>query len=374
MSGVGGCYRDVGLTLSVLQRLASGGMKTRSLGRSGIQVGALGLGAWAIGGPITRDGALVSWGEVDDDESIRAIHRALDLGVTFFDTADTYGAGHSERVLGRAFAGRREQVVIATKFGYCYDESRRVLAGTDTSPGYVRRACEASLQRLNTDYIDLYQLHCGTDTEAEALGVRDTLEELVEAGKIRAYGWSTDSLAQAEFFAGGEHCAAIQHALNLLEDAPAMLASCQKHDLANVNRGPLAMGLLTGKFTADSQLPASDLRARNLDWMRHFVGGRPNPDSLAKLDAVREILRSEGRSLAQGALSWIWARSDRTIPIPGFKTVAQVEDNAGALAYGPLTPEQMTEIETLLSRQADSCSRNHPLPRETRKSSSTTAQ
>ncbi|TDX08322.1 aldo/keto reductase [Kribbella sp. VKM Ac-2566] len=324
-------------------------MTTTSLGRSGIQVSALGLGAWSIGGPITRSGKPVSWGEVDDDESIRAIHRALELGVTFFDTADTYGAGHSERVLGRALSGQRDRVVIATKFGHLYNESQRTVAGTDTSPDYVRRACEASLRRLDTDYIDLYQLHCGTDSDAESLAVRDVLEELVEVGKIRAYGWSTDDVAQAELFSGGDHCTAIQHDLNLLQDSPDMIASCEKHGLASVNRGPLARGLLTGKFTADSRLPDDDLRSRNFDWMRHFVDGRPKPDSLAKLDAVREILRSDGRSLAQGALAWLWARSDCTVPIPGFKTVAQVEDNAGAMAYGPLRPDQMTEIKALLS-------------------------
>ena len=325
-------------------------MMTRSLGRSGIQVSAVGLGAWSISGPITRDGKPVSWGEVDDGESIRSIHRALELGVTFFDTADAYGAGHSEHVLGRAVADKREQVVIATKFGNRYDESRRVLSGTDTSPDYIRWACDASLKRLGTDYIDLYQLHCGTGSDAESLAIRDVLEELVEAGKIRAYGWSTDDVAQAELFSGGAHCIAIQHDMNLLQDAPDMIATCEKHGLASVNRGPLARGLLTGKYTADSRLPADDLRSRNFPWMRHFVDGRPNPESLAKLDAVREILRSDGRSVGQGALAWLWARSDCTIPIPGFKTVQQVEDNAGALAHGPLTPSQLTEIETMLGQ------------------------
>ncbi|MFI5694863.1 aldo/keto reductase [Kribbella sp. NPDC051586] len=327
-------------------------MTTRLLGRSGIQVSALGLGAWSIAGPITRDGGLVSWGAVDDHESVSALHRALELGVTFFDTSDAYGAGHSERLLGRAFAGRRDQVVIATKFGNLYDESERTLAGTDTSPDYVRRACEASLKRLGTDYIDLYQLHCGTDSDAESLAVRDVLEELVEAGKVRAYGWSTDDSAQAELFAGGTHCTAIQHDLNLLQDAPDVIDICERHTLASINRGPLARGLLTGKYTTDSVLPAEDLRSRNFPWMRHFVDGRPNPRSLTRLDAVREILRSDGRSLAQGALAWLWARSDCTIPIPGFKTVAQVEDNAGALAYGALEPSQLTEIETLLGEAA----------------------
>ena len=170
-------------------------------------------------------------------------------------------------------------------------------------------------------------------------------------GKIRAYGWSTDTVSQAELFAGGPHCTAVQHELNVLQDAPDMLTACAVCDLASINRGPLAKGLLTGKFTAHSQMPENDMRSQNLPWLEHFVDGRPNPKSLAKLDAIREILRSDGRTLAQGALAWIWARSDRTIPIPGFKTVAQVEENAGAMAFGPLKPDQMAEIEKLLGRE-----------------------
>src|SRR5215216_4188387 len=118
----------------------------RTLGRSGIEVSALGFGCWAIGGEWQDlGGQPLGWGHVDDDESVRAIHRALDLGVTFFDTADVYGTGHSERVLGRALGGRRDQAVIATKFGFTYDEAKRELIGSDPSPSYVRRACEASL-------------------------------------------------------------------------------------------------------------------------------------------------------------------------------------------------------------------------------------
>ena len=133
---------------------------TRQLGRSGIQVSALGLGCWAIGGPFTNvDGVPVGWGDVDDNESIRAIHRALDLGLNFFDTADVYGAGHSEETLGKALAGRRDEVVIATKFGNVFNSETRRMAGEDGSPEYTRKALEASLRRLNTDYVDLYQFH-----------------------------------------------------------------------------------------------------------------------------------------------------------------------------------------------------------------------
>ncbi|MGW0231710.1 aldo/keto reductase [Actinopolymorpha singaporensis] len=319
----------------------------RRLGRTDIQPSALGLGCWAIGGPFTMFGQPDGWGEVDDEESMRAVRRALDLGVTFFDTADAYGTGHSERVLGRALGAARERVVVATKFGYTHDEERRDLTGTDTSPAYVRRACEASLRRLGTDYIDLYQLHVGDLPVSEALAVMETLEDLVAAGTIRAYGWSTDDAERAEFFASGTNCAAIQHDLNVFRPATDLLATCARHDLTSINRTPLAMGLLTGKYRAGSQLPADDVRTVST-WQPWFDGGRPSPTLLAKLDGVREILRSGGRTLAQGALAWIWGSSDRTIPIPGFRTVAQVEDNAGALAHGPLTAAQVAEVNALL--------------------------
>ena len=117
------------------------------------------MGCWAIGGPFWSGENAVGWGQINDDESIRSIHRALELGVTFFDTSDVYGAGHSERVLGRALEGQRQKVVIATKFGNMFDESTKQITGNNASPEYIKQACEASLQRLNTDYIDLYQFH-----------------------------------------------------------------------------------------------------------------------------------------------------------------------------------------------------------------------
>src|SRR5215469_4620160 len=134
---------------------------SRVLGRSGIEVSEIGFGCWAIGGPFTMDGRPDGWGAVDDDESVAAVRRAMQLGITFFDTADVYGAGHSERVLGRALAGHRDEVVIATKFGYTFDTAQRVITGQDATASYIERACRASLQRLGTDRIDLYQLHLG---------------------------------------------------------------------------------------------------------------------------------------------------------------------------------------------------------------------
>ena len=172
----------------------------------------------------------------------------------------------------------------------------------------------------------------------------DLLESLVGEGKIRYYGWSTDSVEGARLFAEGKHCVAIQHDLNIILDAPEMLALCEELNLASVNRSALARGALSGKYTKDTIFPQNDVRTDS--WSRdHFF-----TPTLNQLDAIRDILTSNGRSLVQGALAWIWARSEKTIPIPGFKTVAQVEENAKAMELGPLTPEQMKEIDTILGR------------------------
>ena len=325
----------------------------RQLGRSGVETSAMGLGGWAIGGATWWDGKPVGWSHVDDKESVRAVQRSLELGITFFDTAPAYGAGHSERILGQALAGHRDEVVISTKFGIGIDEATRTLTGLMTTPdaGRIVRECDASLQRLGTDIIDVYWCHPSELPVEHAAEVRDVLEGLVAAGKIRSYGWSTDSVDGAAIFAEGHGCSAVQHELNLFSDAPAMLALCDQLDLASINRSPLAMGLLTGKFSPGTRLSPDDVRGDEPAWMKWFADGKPQPAFLARLENVREILCSEGRTPAQGALAWIWARSERTIPIPGFRTVAQVEENAAALQHGPLTPAQMAEITALLGAE-----------------------
>jgi len=311
----------------------------------------MGLGCWAIGGPYWEGETPQGWGAVADEESIRAIHAAIDLGITLFDTANVYGAGHSERVLALAFAGIRSRVVIATKFNAVFDEATRQVTGSDPSPAGIRAACEDSLHRLNTDYIDLYQFHDNGFPPGKAEPVRETLESLVEEGKIRAYGWSTDYPERVEVFAQGPRCAAVQLQLNVMDDNPAVLALCEKYDLAALNRGPLAMGLLTDTYSADTTPATDDVRGeKSPGWMKYFKDGKPNPEWLSKRDAVRQILTSNGRSVAQGALAWLWARSEKTLPIPGFRTVRQVEENARAMQFGPLTSEQMSQIDVLLGR------------------------
>lgn len=324
-------------------------MTRRRLGRSGIEVGAVGLGCWAIGGPFwdrSGDELLpMGWGDVDDGESIRAIHRALELGANFFDTANNYGAGHSERVLGRALRGRRDDAVLATKFGSVFDEAERTFyrdRKLDMTLESVRAELEASLRRLGTDYVDLYLLHVGDYAVEDAPALRDVLEQLVAEGMIRWYGWSTDDPERARVFAAGPHCTAVEHQLNLVHDAPELLELCEAFDLASVVKSPLRSGFLSGKFTAATTFPENDGR-HGID-----LASGPGAERLAQVDALRPVLTRDGRSHVQGALGWILTRSERTIPIPGFKSVAQVEENVGAASLPPLTAGQMREVEGMI--------------------------
>jgi aryl-alcohol dehydrogenase-like predicted oxidoreductase len=325
----------------------AGVMFQRDLGtRTGVQVSALGLGCWAIGGPWTSNGRPAGWGEVDDDESIRAIRRALELGVTLFDTADVYGCGHSERVLGRALAGRRDDVVVVTKVGNVFDEQTRTAGGADVSPTYLRRACDASLRRLDTDRIDVYLIHDGLAGPQSVPAVIDVLEELVAAGKLRWYGSSMSDPAIVRALAEGPHMVAVQHELNVLRGELEALSAAEDLGLASLNRTPLAMGLLSGRYSPDA-LPAADDVRRNAPWWDFFDAGAMDR-WLQRIAEARAELTADGRSLVQGALGWIWGRSAATLPLPGFRTVAQVEENVGAAAYGPLPTERVERIREIL--------------------------
>ncbi len=303
-------------------------MVKRKLGRSKIDISAMGLGCWAIGGKW--------WGKVDNYESVNAIHCAMDMGVNLMDTSEHYGDGRSETVVGNALKSRRDQAVIATKF-----------LGTRVKADDIRQACEGSLRRLKTDYIDLYQSHNGRLEDGEK--VREILETLVEEGKIRWYGWSTKNPEDIRLFAEGAHCTAALTELSVLRREPEAIAACEELGLASLNRGPLAMGLLSGKFTAGTTFPEGDLRGSGQSWLDIlFKDGKPRQDLLEKVQSIREILTSDGRTLVQGALCWIWGYSDITIPIPGFKTVKQVKENCGALKFDPLSPQQLQEIDSIL--------------------------
>jgi len=323
-------------------------MFKRRLGRSNLEVSAMGLGCWAIGGLWTwEDGDACGWGQIDDAESIRAIHYALDAGINFFDTAANYGCGHSERILARALEGKRDQVVIATKFGFnVHEAEKQITLRQDDHLLHVRAECEASLRRLNTDVIDLYQLHVWDYPVEKVPAMVELLESLVNEGKIRYYGWSTDSVEGARVFAQGAHCTAIQHNLNMGYDVPEMLAVCEEHDQASINRSPLGMGMLTGKMNRDSMFPEDDVRQ---GW--DLRAERPT-QRLQRIEAVRRFFADAGevRTQAQIALAWIWTRSERTIPIPGFKTIAQVKENIQAMEYGLLSKEQMKKIDEIFER------------------------
>jgi len=311
-------------------------MLKRILGKSKLEVSALGMGCWAIGGPWTwaqpgEEPYPAGWGDTDDQESIRAIHTALDMGVTFFDTAANYGAGHSEYVLGQALKGKRDGVVIATKFGHIVNEETKIVYGDpDQIIKNVRTDVENSLRRLQTDHIDIYQLHEGGYDPKLALELQVVLEKLVSAGKIRWYGWSTDLVDNAREFASGEHCTSIQFRLNAAYDNADMRKVCADFDLAGINKDPLNKGILTGADFSDPAL------------VKRFK----------LVDELREVFTSNGRTMAQGALAYIWALDERMIPIPGFKSVKQVQDNAGAMEFGPLTESQVKEIQAIVGRQA----------------------
>lgn len=329
----------------------------RKLGRSSIEVSALGMGCWAIGGLWTMKGEPAGWGAVDDDESIKAIHAALEMGVNFFDTAANYGCGHSERILGKAINGRRDRVVIATKFGFDVNEQTKNVEPYDGDDengdvaGRLKADCEASLQRLGTDYIDVYQLHVWGYNVHRAPDVIEVLEELVAEGKIRTYGWSTDRRKAVLAFAEGPSCSVVQQHLNIFNGNLDLLRLCDQLDLASLNRGPLGMGILTGKFDSNTEFARDDVRSRAAEWFPGLQDRGVNPEWLHRLEALREILTSSGRTLAQGALAWLWAASPRTVPIPGFKTVDQVRENAEAMFFGPLPKTQMDEIDAILGRE-----------------------
>lgn len=294
-------------------------MIERVLGRTGLRVSEIGFGAWGIGG--NRHGN--SYGPTDDAESMRAVHRALDLGCSFFDTADYYGFGHSEAVLGRALEGMRDEVVIATKVGgNFYGAAPRL----DMSPGYVRIACEQSLYRLRTDYIDVYQLH---NPPAQTCGqpeLYEVLADLKREGKIRAAGISIHDPEEGIDAIGTGAPDVVQVVYNVLrrEARDRLFPLAEERGVGIIAREPLMNGMLAGRYTPEATFSPGDIRHQ---WPRAYLE--------RILDAV-ETFRHEaaerhpGVSLTQVALRFVLADPRVSSVIPGMKTVAQVEENLTA--------------------------------------------
>ncbi|MFW9902948.1 MAG: aldo/keto reductase [Candidatus Thorarchaeota archaeon] len=320
------------------------GLYTRRLGKSNIEVSALGMGCFAIGGPFkNEDGNLFAYGKVEDKESIDTIHKALEAGVNFFDTAEAYGHGHSEEILGQALKYRRDEVVIATKFRSVYDPKIHTYMDKTSILQKLRESVNKSLNRLQTDYIDIYQLHNARQDPTSALLIRDCLEELVDEGKIRYYGWSTDDPNRVEQFAKSKHCTAIQYVLTITRINTPIAKICEENNLAGIIRSPFASGTLTGKYTKATKR-SSDHMLSTVDFnIKRYI------NTFQLLEQLKELLTEYGRTLVQGILGYIWAKDERAIPIPGAKTINQITENTRSLELGPISRQLMNEIDSIFS-------------------------
>jgi aryl-alcohol dehydrogenase-like predicted oxidoreductase len=322
----------------------------RLLNTNGRSVSAVGMGTWATGGPSSSGDQPLGWGSSwSRDGAADVLRAAFDAGITVFDTSDAYGAGTAERLIGESLRTVRDQVAIVTKWGNLIDEPNRQLVGVDPSPVYIRTALEGSLARLRTDHVDMYLLHLSGLPANQAVGLLAVLQELVLEGKVGAYGWSTDDPALATTWVGQPGFGAIEFEANVVNDAPDLVTLCDDHQLPGLVRGPLGTGLLGGGHPAGSQITdPDDFRFRSPDWLNYFDNGRPVDRYARRMDAIGEVLTGNGRTLAQGALCWLLARSPHLIPIPGAQTVEQAREHAQALEHGPLTPEEVAEIRELL--------------------------
>ena len=307
----------------------------RVLGKSGISVPVISLGLWAVGGD--------EWGPTDDRDSLATIDEALDLGVDFFDTADVYGMGHSEQLLGRAMQGRRDRFVVATKIGWIgFDDATRSSAYPTVEK--LVAGVESNLQRLQTDYVDIIQCHISfrePNTEVFVAG----FQKLQRDGKVRAYGVSTSDFSHLQAFNADGGCATLQIDYSLLNRTAEaeIFPYCQAQDIGVLVRGPLAMGILTGKFTPETRFGAGDFRRR---W-------HENPDEHAIfLDDLRKVeaLRSPAgeRSLAQFALQFSVAHPAVTVAIPGAKNPAQLHENLRAAHLPPLSKADLQAIDKIV--------------------------
>ena len=310
------------------------------LGRTGLQVSRLCLGTMNFGPKTT------------EKDSFAIMDAALDAGIRVFDTAAVYGAGHSERLIGTALKGRHDALIIS-KLGMGFDEETRQVLADHTTAADVSVAIEGSLRRLQREHIDVMLLHLNALPVAVAAPIFEAMEMARQAGKIRAHGWSTDLPASVAAIAKMPGFIGVEHAMNVFVDVPTIQSIVEQQGLVAFIRSPLAMGLLTGKFDESSTVPSDDVRSVNSEKRDYFRDGKASARHLADLDAVRDLLQTGGRTLAQGALGWLLAKSDRNIPLPGARTVAQVTDNAGAIDFGPLSDDVMREIEIVIQRDPE---------------------
>ena len=296
------------------------------------------------------DGTSLGYTNSTDKDSIEAIHAGLANGINLFDTAAAYGAGHSERLLATALKGHPDAVVV-TKIGIGIDEKTRTLTGEEIEASNVIPAIDRSLKRLERESIDVVLLHPNTIPLEQAQFVFDEMEKARQLGKIKAFGWSTDYVANAKAMKDRDGFKVVEHAMHVLMDAPKMQSVLRDEGLLALIRSPLAMGLLSGKYTAKSTMPQDDIRATKQDWTGYYIDGKPNPEYLTRFNAIRELLQTDGRTTVQGALAWLWGKSANNVPVPGARNVEQVEGLAGAIAHGALSDTVMIEIDALLDGQ-----------------------
>lgn len=316
-------------------------MQTRKLGYSDLYLTTIGLGTWSYSGPWAY-----GWGPQDDADSIAAVHRALDLGVNWLDSAAIYGFGHSEEVVGKALKGRRDQVIIATKCGRTGDRATGKLGG-NLKAASIRQEVEDSLRRLQTDYIDLYQIHWPIPEEdiEEGWG---TIAELIKAGKVRYGGVSNFNVAQMQRIQPIHPIASLQPPYSMIRrDVEAeILPFCGANDIGVIVYSPMQAGLLTGKFTKErvANLDEGDWRRRN----EYFQEPKLSRN-LALVEALRPIAAREGISLAQLALAWVLRRPEMTAAIVGARRPSQIEETSAAGDHA-LSPESIAEIAALLTQ------------------------
>jgi aryl-alcohol dehydrogenase-like predicted oxidoreductase len=318
-------------------------MEYRELGRTGWKISAVSFGAWAIGGQ--------AWGGADDGESLKALHAAIDLGVNFIDTADVYGDGHSERLIGQLRRERSEEIFVATKAG------RRL--NPHVAGGYNQQNLtafvERSLRNLQTDCLDLLQLHCPPPEVYELPKVFGILDHLVTTGKLRYYGVSVERIAEAMRAAQHPGVQSVQLIFNMLRQKPAerFFALARDRRIGILARVPLASGLLTGKLSPASQFSADDHRAYNRQGARFDQGetfsGVDYEIGLAVVEELRALV-PEGATMAQLALRWILMFPDVTAAIPGARNAAQTADNIRAVELPPLSESVMEHVREIYDR------------------------